>query len=585
MKIGDYDYLRRLAAERGQNSRGMAAEKDFQDAVVVFHYVEGHLREQVASLTQALAERDARVAGLTQTVAEHEHTISGILQSRSWKLTRPLRFISRLLGGSMPNLRRRLRLPREWWIVRKSCLFDTSYYLEQNPDVAKAKAGVNPLYHYLRRGAAEGRDPHPLFDTSYYLEQNPDVAKAGVNPLYHYLRRGAAEGRDPHPLFDTSYYLEQYPDVAEERLNPLVHYVGPGIAEGRDPNPNFDTSAYLEQNPEVALQGFNPLVHYLAHAPQLSLSASVAPSAQRNSGGFDLRAALRNEVKESGRLLLDSEYDSNPLVSVVIPCFNQGHFLEDAVLSSLLACSHPLELIVVDDGSTDPRSVALMAELADKYKFSLIRQVNAGRASARNTGIQRARGEFVQLLDADDLLAPGKIDIQLDEFRSVPEIDICISEYELCNAAGLDRRVNNPSTIDGFSLSKEDFLLRWERGLSIPIHCPLFRRKLLEKTSFRLVTHSAHEDWIFWVELSLLSPKFKFNPAVLAAYRIHGRNTTTNHEVMALDFLRACMYIGEAGLNNGNEDFLRDSIRHFRTAYLESIKREAILSARTHTED
>src|SRR5260370_15447375 len=321
----------------------------------------------------------------------------------------------------MPNVRRRLRLPREWWIVRKSC----------------------------------------LFDTSYYLEQNPDVAKAGVNPLYHYLRRGAAEGRDPHPLFDTSYYLEQYPDVAEERLNPLVHYVGPGIAEGRDPNPNFDTSAYLEQNPEVALQGFNPLVHYLAHAPQLSLSASVAPSAQRNSGGFDLRAALRNEVKESGRLLLDSEYDSDPLVSVVIPCFNQGHFLEDAVLSSLLACSHPMEIIVVDDGSTDPRSVPVMAELADKYKFSLIRQVNAGRASARNTGIQRARGEFVQLLDADDLLAPGKIDIQLDEFRSVPEIDICISEYELCNAAGLDRRVNNPSTIDGFSLSKEDFLLRW----------------------------------------------------------------------------------------------------------------------------
>src|SRR5260370_37794800 len=224
----------------------------------------------------------------------------------------------------MPNVRRRLRLPREWWIVRKSC----------------------------------------LFDTSYYLEQNPDVAKAGVNPLYHYLRRGAAEGRDPHPLFDTSYYLEQYPDVAEERLNPLVHYVGPGIAEGRDPNPNFDTSAYLEQNPEVALQGFNPLVHYLAHAPQLSLSASVAPSAQRNSGGFDLRAALRNEVKESGRILLDSEDDSDPLVSDVIPCFNQGHFLEDADLSSLLACSHPIEIIVVDDGSTDPRSVPGMAELA-----------------------------------------------------------------------------------------------------------------------------------------------------------------------------------------------------------------------------
>src|SRR5260370_314746 len=170
------------------------------------------IQEQLSSRDRTIqrqsADLEARqdeVYRLSALLVERERIISALLQSRSWKLTRPLRFISRSLGGSMPNLRRRLRLPREWWIVRKSRLFDTSYYLEQNPDVAKA--GVNPLHHYLRRGAAEGRDPHPLFDTSYYLEQNPDVAKAGVNPLFHYLRHGAAEGRDPHPSFDTSYYL------------------------------------------------------------------------------------------------------------------------------------------------------------------------------------------------------------------------------------------------------------------------------------------------------------------------------------------------------------------------------------------
>ena len=575
---------------------------------------------QDSSLSQALAERERQVSNLSQALAERDGTISALLQSRSWKITRPLRSIARSFR-TLPKVSSRVRLARAFWAITRSGLFDSKSYLERNPDVASfrwgalwhyltfgaaegrdphplfstsfylqnnrdvAEAGVNPLFHYLRRGAAEGRDPHPLFDSSYYLEHYPDVAKARVNPLLHYVRYGAYEGRDPHPQFDTSYYLKTNPDVAEECLNPLEHYVGPGIAEGRDPNPFFDTSGYLDRNPDVALQGLNPLVHHIAHSAQVSTPASPTPPlAQKNSGGFDLRAALRNEFKESGRVLLDSEYDSYPLVSVVIPCFNQGHFLEDAILSSLLACSYPLEIIVVDDGSTDPRSVVLIDELADTYKFTLIRQANAGRARARNTGIARARGNFIQLLDADDLLAPGKINIQVDEFRSDPEIDICISEYEFCDTDGLNRRVMEPSTIDRFSLSKEDFLLHWERGLSIPIHCALFRRELLEKTNFRTVTASGHEDWILWVELSSRLLKFKFNPAVLAAYRIHGGNTVSKHEEMGLDFIRACLYITHVGLTKNAESFLHESVHHFRKAYLGSIKHDAILWSRTHNE-
>ena len=60
-------------------------------------------------------------------------------------------------------------------------LFDVSFYLAQNPDVADA--GGEPLAHYLAVGASKGSNPHPLFDTAFYLERNPDVAAAGVNPL------------------------------------------------------------------------------------------------------------------------------------------------------------------------------------------------------------------------------------------------------------------------------------------------------------------------------------------------------------------------------------------------------------------
>jgi len=69
-----------------------------------------------------------------------------------------------------------------------------------------AAAGVNPLCHYLKHGAAELRQPHPLFDPGFYLDRNPDVRRAGVNPLVHYVRHGAAEDRKPHPLFEPSHY-------------------------------------------------------------------------------------------------------------------------------------------------------------------------------------------------------------------------------------------------------------------------------------------------------------------------------------------------------------------------------------------
>ncbi|MGL5075634.1 MAG: hypothetical protein ACRDBG_07295, partial [Waterburya sp.] len=125
------------------------------------------------------------------------------------------------------------------------------------------------IEHYVQSGATEGRDPSPLFDTQYYLEQNPDVATAlaGGNfsgdPLLHYVSAGAAEGRDPNPYFDSDYYLQQNPEVQEAGWNPLEHYVLYGSASQLDPSPNFDPNYYLSQNPDVAQAGIDPLTHFL----------------------------------------------------------------------------------------------------------------------------------------------------------------------------------------------------------------------------------------------------------------------------------------------------------------------------------
>ena len=78
-------------------------------------------------------------------------------------------------------------------LIEASGLFDHQWYIEQNPDVAENN--LDPVKHYLRYGAAEGRNPSPQFNTTYYLESNQDVAESGVNPLVHYIRFGFIEGR------------------------------------------------------------------------------------------------------------------------------------------------------------------------------------------------------------------------------------------------------------------------------------------------------------------------------------------------------------------------------------------------------
>lgn len=82
---------------------------------------------------------------------------------------------------------------RQAYVIRRSGLFDTGWYLERYSDVAEA--GIDPVLHYVRCGAKEGRDPAPWFSTSAYEKTNSDVAASGMNPFYHYIRYGLREDR------------------------------------------------------------------------------------------------------------------------------------------------------------------------------------------------------------------------------------------------------------------------------------------------------------------------------------------------------------------------------------------------------
>src|SRR5215204_5307150 len=119
-----------------------------------------------------------------------------------------------------------------------------------------------------------------------------------------------------------------------------------------------------------------------------------------------------------------------PLVSVIIPCYNQAHFLGEAI-ESVLAQSYPhFEIIVVDDGSTDNTF-----EVASHYsKVRLIRQENRGVSRARNAGLRESEGSYVVFLDADDRLLPGALDAGLECFEAHPESAFVDGDYRYIGA-------------------------------------------------------------------------------------------------------------------------------------------------------
>lgn len=98
---------------------------------------------------------------------------------------------------------------------------------------------INALLHFTYVGRYGRSMPSPWFDVNYYLANNKDVARAGIDPLSHYLEWGGVEGRSPCQHFDGAYYLRKNPDIAEARVNPLLHYLEHGRFEGRRTVPDF----------------------------------------------------------------------------------------------------------------------------------------------------------------------------------------------------------------------------------------------------------------------------------------------------------------------------------------------------------
>jgi glycosyltransferase involved in cell wall biosynthesis len=131
------------------------------------------------------------------------------------------------------------------------------------------------------------------------------------------------------------------------------------------------------------------------------------------------------------------------LVSVVVPAYQAERFLDEA-LGSALAQDHPaIEVIVVDDGSTDAT-----AEIAQRRGVRLIRRPHQGVASARNAGVAASSGEYLTILDADDLWPVNRVSLQVAHLRAHPERGIVMGLTDIFLTPGEQQPAHCPARVD-----------------------------------------------------------------------------------------------------------------------------------------
>jgi glycosyltransferase involved in cell wall biosynthesis len=201
--------------------------------------------------------------------------------------------------------------------------------------------------------------------------------------------------------------------------------------------------------------------------------------------------------------------DRPALVSIIIPTYNRAQLLRLTV-ESVLAQTYPaLEIIVVDDGSTDD-TPAVMAQYAGRVIY--LRQANQGEAAARNRGIRTASGEYLTFLDHDDLFLPTKIERQVEVMDARPKVGLVHCGYYHIDENGdrLEKVVFLPERDILKELVHVCFI--WQGG-------PLVRRQCLERVGlFEEGNWSA--DWDMWLRIALAGFEFACIQEPLGAYRI-----------------------------------------------------------------
>ncbi len=205
-----------------------------------------------------------------------------------------------------------------------------------------------------------------------------------------------------------------------------------------------------------------------------------------------------------------------PKVSVVIPCYNHGIYLDEAVDSILAQSFNDFEIVIVNDGSTDPFTKDLLARY-HRPKTRVLHTENAGVSSARNSGIAAARGEYILPLDADDRVAPSYIEKGVAILDARPEVGIVYCDEQM------------------FGERNDVWIMPEYDPVALLFDNHIFPSAFFRKSDWEKVGGYCSgfvygwEDWDFWISMSTLKKEVTKIPELLYYYRI--RSESRDHSM------------------------------------------------------
>lgn len=263
----------------------------------------------------------------------------------------------------------------------------------------------------------------------------------------------------------------------------------------------------------------------------------------------------------------------NPLISVIVPCYNQAEYLSECLQSVEDQTYSHWECIIVDDGSPDDTERIALKWTSKDVRFKYLRKENGGLSSARNSGLQLAKGDWIQFLDCDDLIVENKFEASSKFFG---DHDLILSDFVYFRNMEI---MENKRPFIERQLNFRDVLLHWDVDYIIPIHCALIRRSQCNSFKTEL---KAKEDWFFWLEFFKKTDSYVCIDSQLALYRQHEGSMTTDIAHMFRNETVAYQYIYQIIPPELRVTFLEHRIRRKNFQILSLSKNVETLKMKIH---
>lgn len=325
----------------------------------------------------------------------------------------------------------------------------------------------------------------------------------------------AGEASAIRPHFDKNYYLRANPDVRLARVEPVMHYCRFGWREGRDPNREFSTNYYLRMNPDIARAGINPFVHFIKHG--------------------------KKERREPLPYTATLSDDWKPLVSVIVPNYNHAGYLRERLTSIVKQTYSNIDLIVLDDCSTDNSREVIDEVLAEAgvEARKIYNDQNSGSVFAQwEKGIAAADGELVWICESDDTCEPDFL-INLVSHFVERSVMMAFGKIEFCDQDGQEM-----PGMDGFRERSEPGIWgeiesrtaqQWfakafgVHNIVANVGGAVFRKQALASEVWeRARNFKIAGDWFLYSYL-LRGGKMIYDPRSVAYFRQHARNTSATN--------------------------------------------------------